>query len=73
MAEPLVTALDTALSKCAAADLSVLAAVEIASRVVDLRRVATRLEAEIARTVHAAVAGRGVAHGGGDVDGSVAR
>ena len=54
MAEPLVTALDTALSKCAAADLSVLAADEIASRVVDLRRVATCLEAEIARTVHAA-------------------
>ena len=54
MAQPLVTALDTALSKCAAADLSVLPAGEIASRVVDLRRVATRLEAEIARTVHAA-------------------
>jgi len=59
MAQPLVTALETALGRCAAADLSVLSATDVAGLVVDLRRVATRLEAEIARVVHAA-AGVGV-------------
>ena len=57
MAQPLVTALETALAQCAAADLSVLSGSDLAALVVDLRRVATRLEAEIARVVHAAVAG----------------
>ena len=47
----------TALSRCAAADLTVLPSVDVASMVVDLRRVATRLEAEIARVVHAAAQG----------------
>jgi len=59
MAQPLVTALETALGRCAAADLSLLSGAEVAGLVVDLRRVATRLEAEIARVVHAA-AGVGV-------------
>ncbi len=50
----LVTALDTALDECAAADLSLLSGSDLAALVVDLRRVSTRLEAEIARVVHAA-------------------
>ena len=54
MAQQLVTALETALDECAAADLSVLPAGDVAALVIDLRRVATRLEAEIARAVHAA-------------------
>ena len=55
MASELVTALGDALSRCAAADLSGLSSADVASLVVDLRRVATRLEAEIARVVvHAA-------------------
>jgi Domain of unknown function (DUF222) len=54
MGQPLVTVLETALARCAAADLSVLSATDVAGLVVDLRRVATRLEAEIARAVHAA-------------------
>ncbi len=54
MASDLVTALGTALSCCASVDLSVLSASEVGEMVVDLRRVATRLEAEIARAVHAA-------------------
>ncbi|MEY2401630.1 MAG: hypothetical protein QOJ08_1741 [Ilumatobacteraceae bacterium] len=54
MAEELVTALEMALAEFAAADLSMLAAGEVAALVIDLRRVATRLEAEIARVVHAA-------------------
>lgn len=53
MASEVVTALGQALSQCAAADLSVLSAAEVGVMVVDLRRVATRLEAEIARAVHA--------------------
>jgi hypothetical protein len=54
MAEELVAALETALSECAAADVSLLSGSELAALVVDLRRVASRLEAEIARVVHAA-------------------
>ena len=54
MASELVTALGEALSRCAAADLAELSAVDVAAMVVDLRRVASRLEAEIARVVHAA-------------------
>ena len=54
MAHQLVTALETALSQCAPADASSLAAPEMAALVVDLRRLATRLEAEIARILHAA-------------------
>jgi Domain of unknown function (DUF222) len=54
MAEPLVTALETALAGCASADLGGLSSSELAELVIDLRRVATRLEAEIARVVHAA-------------------
>jgi hypothetical protein len=54
MAEQLVTALETALAECAAADLTQLSGSDVAALVVDLRRVATRLEAEIARAVHAA-------------------
>lgn len=54
MAQQLVTALETALRECASADLSVLSAEDVAALVVDLRRVATRLEAEIARAVDAA-------------------
>ncbi|MEY2583011.1 MAG: hypothetical protein QOE09_2860 [Ilumatobacteraceae bacterium] len=54
MARQLVTAFETALSQCAAADVGVLSPPEVAALVVDLRRVATRLEAEIARVVHAA-------------------
>jgi hypothetical protein len=54
MGKSLATAFDTALAHCAAADLSSLSGTEIAALVVDLRRVATRLEAEIARVVHAA-------------------
>ena len=57
MGQPLVTALDTALDECAAADLSLLSGSDLAALVVDLRRVATRLEAEIARVVHAASQG----------------
>ena len=53
MAQELVTALEMALSECAAADLSLLSDSDVAALVVDLRRVATRLEAEIARVVHA--------------------
>jgi hypothetical protein len=45
--------LGDALSACAASDLSLLPSADVASMVVDLRRVATRLEAEIARVVHA--------------------
>ena len=52
MASDVVTALGEALARCAAADVSVLSAVEVAAMVVDLRRVACRLEAEIARVVH---------------------
>ena len=54
MAEQLVIALESALSRCAAADIGSLSAAEVAVLVVDLRRVATRLEAEIARVVHVA-------------------
>jgi len=54
MGQPLVTALDTAFSRYAAADLSMLSGQDLGALVVDLRRVATRLEAEIARVVHAA-------------------
>ena len=56
MAQQLVTALETALEACAAADLSVLSAGDVAALVVDLRRVVTRLEAEIARVVHVVAA-----------------
>ena len=59
MASELVTALGQALSRCAGADLSVLSSVDVAEMVVDLRRVASRLEAEIGRVVHA------VSHGDG--------
>ncbi len=52
MAQELVTALEMALSEYAATDLSLLSGSDVASLVVDLRRVATRLEAEIARVVH---------------------
>ena len=55
MASELVTALGTALSRCAAVELATLSSVEIGEMVADLRRVATRLEAEIARVVQAAV------------------
>ena len=54
MASDLVTALGAALSRCAVVDLTVLSPGDVASMVVDLRRVASRLEAEIARVVHAA-------------------
>lgn len=54
MASEVVTALGKALSRCAAVDLSVLSSADVAEMVVGLRRVATRLEAEIARVVHAA-------------------
>ncbi len=54
MSRRLVTAFETALEECPAADVSVLSSAEIAGLVVDLRRVATRLEAEISRLVHAA-------------------
>ncbi len=54
MAAELVTALEQALSGCSAAGLSGLSPGELASLIVDLRRVACRLEAEIARAVHAA-------------------
>jgi hypothetical protein len=54
MASELVTALGHALTDCAAADLTALSSVEVGDMVVDLRRVACRLEAEIARVVHAA-------------------
>ena len=54
MAQPLVAALDTALAGCAGADLAVLPAGDLAALVVDLRRIACRLEAEIARVVHVA-------------------
>ncbi|MEP7202983.1 MAG: DUF222 domain-containing protein, partial [Ilumatobacteraceae bacterium] len=54
MAQPLVTALESVLRRYGAADLSVLAPGDRAAHVVDLRRVATRLEAEIARALHAA-------------------
>ena len=57
MAQSLVTALETALSECALADLSVLSATDVAGLVVDLRRVVTRLEAEIARAVHVVAEG----------------
>jgi hypothetical protein len=59
MAQQLVTALETALEQCAAADLSVLPSAEVAALVVDLRRVAARLEAEIARAVHVVASGEG--------------
>jgi hypothetical protein len=54
MGQSLATAFDTALAQCAVTDLSALPAAEVAALVVDLRRVATRLEAEIARVLHAA-------------------
>ena len=54
MTSEILKAFETALSQCAAADLDVLSGSEVAGLVVDLRRVATRLEAEIARAVHAA-------------------
>ena len=54
MARELVAALEMALVGCAAADLTVLSGADVAALVVDLRRVATRLEAEIARVVHVA-------------------
>src|SRR5258705_9161118 len=57
MASDLVSALGQALSRCAGVDLLVLPGGGVASMVVDLRRVASRLEAEIARAVHAAAQG----------------
>ncbi|HEX3089687.1 MAG TPA: DUF222 domain-containing protein, partial [Ilumatobacteraceae bacterium] len=57
MAQQLVTALETALDECVAADLSVLPADDVAGLVVDLRRVVCRLEAEIARAVQAVADG----------------
>lgn len=57
MAQKLVTALESALSQCAVDDLSSLSPGDVAALVVDLRRVATRLEAEIARVVHVAAQG----------------
>jgi Domain of unknown function (DUF222) len=54
MAQQLVTALEMALDEGSAVDLSLLSGSDVAALVVDLRRVATRLEAEIARAVHAA-------------------
>ena len=73
MTAPLVPAFEHGTSQCAAADLDALSADDVASRVVDMRRVATRLEAEIARTVHAASQVEVWRAGGGDIDGSVAR
>ena len=54
MPAELVSALATAVSSCAATDLSLLSDNDLAGLVVELRRVACRLEAEIARVVHAA-------------------
>jgi hypothetical protein len=54
MAQELVAALEMALAECAATDLTVLSGADVAVLVVDLRRVATRLEAEIARVVYVA-------------------
>jgi Domain of unknown function (DUF222) len=54
MATSPVTDLDTAVSVCAAVDLGGLSAAVLGAMVIDLRRVACRLEAEIARVVHAA-------------------
>ncbi|MEO8263896.1 MAG: DUF222 domain-containing protein [Ilumatobacteraceae bacterium] len=54
MGQELVVALEAALQGCAAADLTLLSADDVGGLVVNLRRVATRLEAEIARAVHAA-------------------
>jgi Domain of unknown function (DUF222) len=54
MATSPVTALDTAVSACAATDLGGLCAGVLGAMVIDLRRIACRLEAEIARVVHAA-------------------
>ncbi|HEY0518048.1 MAG TPA: DUF222 domain-containing protein, partial [Ilumatobacteraceae bacterium] len=54
MGEPGVTALELALSSCADTDLSLLSGSALAGLVVDLRRVASRLEAHIAAVVHAA-------------------
>ena len=54
LASELVTALGEALSRCAAADLTALSSVQVGEMVTDLRRVSTRLEAEIARVVHTA-------------------
>ncbi|HEY0519959.1 MAG TPA: DUF222 domain-containing protein, partial [Ilumatobacteraceae bacterium] len=54
MVDDLTTALELAVGCCAARDLSVVPDADLARLVVDLRRVATRLEAEIGRVVHAA-------------------
>ena len=54
MGPQILHSFEVALSQCAAADLDALSGPDVASLVVDLRRVATRLEAEIARAVHAA-------------------
>jgi hypothetical protein len=54
MAHPVVTLFEEALSKCAATELATLPGTDVATLVVELRRLATRLEAEIARVVHAA-------------------
>jgi len=53
MASELVTALGDALSACAAVDFLVLTTGDLMEMVVELRRVGNRLEAEIARVVHA--------------------
>jgi hypothetical protein len=54
MAQQLVTDLEMALDEGSVADLSLLSGSDVAALVIDLRRVATRLEAEIARAVYAA-------------------
>src|SRR5258706_10803247 len=54
MTHQVITAFKTALAQCAATDFRALSGTDVATVVVDLRRCATRLEAEIARAVHAA-------------------
>ncbi|MEP7115599.1 MAG: DUF222 domain-containing protein [Ilumatobacteraceae bacterium] len=54
MAPDILSAFEVALSGCAAADLRAMVADDLATLVVDLRRVANRLEAEIGRVVQAA-------------------
>ncbi|MGZ4723122.1 MAG: DUF222 domain-containing protein [Ilumatobacteraceae bacterium] len=54
MTQSAVTTLTSALDACACVDLDAVSGSDLASMVVDLRGVATRLEVEIARVVHAA-------------------
>lgn len=54
MHQPSVTALTAAVDACAALDLTAVPSAALAAMVVDLRAAATRLEAAIAKVVHAA-------------------